>query len=538
MPSYHDILALYDDREPVFHMDILVLFVGLIVGAGLVLAFNFQQRKVRDNFYEQKEAQVQHLLRAAEEKAAVAAREVELKVQAERLRVQEEVENKFKEQDRELDRQKRRMDKREEQLDRKFDHLDQRESEQERRRIQLEEEKRQVELAALKVNEAVQSAQKELEVIARLSEEEARKQLLASLEESARRESGRLFKQLEEEAKDRANQVAQEVICTAIQRHASEFVAEKTVSVVPLPSEEMKGRIIGREGRNIRALEAATGCDLIIDDTPEAVVISGFNPVRRQIARLALEELILDGRIHPARIEAVVRKATKTIDQEIREAGKRAIFDVGLNEINPEIVRLLGTLKFRTSYTQNVLAHSVDVAFFAGIMAEELGLDGNLARRCGLLHDIGKAVDHEIQGSHAVIGGQFAKKYKENPIVVNAIWSHHFEIEPISVYGPLTNAADALSAARPGARRENVETYIKRLEALEQIANQFDGVEKSFAIQAGRELRVIVGYERVQDEGAMMLARDIAQKVESELTYPGQIKVTVIREMRVTEIAH
>ncbi|MBF0585023.1 MAG: ribonuclease Y [Magnetococcales bacterium] len=519
-------------------MDIWVLLFGIAVGVGLVLAFNFQQRRVRENFFAQKELQVEHLLKAAEEKAAVVAREVELKVQAERLRVQEEVENKFREQDRELDRQKRRMDKREEQLDRKFDHLDQRESEQERRRAQMEEEKKQVDLAALKLQETILEAQKRLESIARLSEEEAKRQLMASLEEGARRESARLFKQLEEEVKERASQTAQEVICTAIQRHASEFVAEKTVTVVPLPSEEMKGRIIGREGRNIRALEAATGCDLIIDDTPEAVVISGFNPVRRQVARLALEELISDGRIHPARIEAVVKKAAKTIDQEIREAGKRAIFDVGLAEVSPEIVRLLGTLKFRTSYTQNVLAHSVDVAFFAGIMAEELGLDGNMARRCGLLHDIGKAVDHEIQGSHAVIGGQFAKKYKEHPIVVNAIWSHHFDIEPISVYGPLTNAADALSAARPGARRENVETYIKRLESLEQIANQFEGVEKSFAIQAGRELRVMVGYERVQDEGAMMLARDIAQKVESELTYPGQIRVTVIREMRVTEIAH
>ncbi len=519
-------------------MDIWVLLFGIAVGVGLVLAFNFQQRRVRENFFAQKELQVEHLLKAAEEKAAVVAREVELKVQAERLRVQEEVENKFREQDRELDRQKRRMDKREEQLDRKFDHLDQRESEQERRRAQMEEEKKQMDLAALKLQETILEAQKRLESIARLSEEEAKRQLMASLEEGARRESARLFKQLEEEVKERASQTAQEVICTAIQRHASEFVAEKTVTVVPLPSEEMKGRIIGREGRNIRALEAATGCDLIIDDTPEAVVISGFNPVRRLVARLALEELISDGRIHPARIEAVVKKAAKTIDQEIREAGKRAIFDVGLAEVSPEIVRLLGTLKFRTSYTQNVLAHSVDVAFFAGIMAEELGLDGNMARRCGLLHDIGKAVDHEIQGSHAVIGGQFAKKYKEHPIVVNAIWSHHFDIEPISVYGPLTNAADALSAARPGARRENVETYIKRLESLEQIANQFEGVEKSFAIQAGRELRVMVGYERVQDEGAMMLARDIAQKVESELTYPGQIRVTVIREMRVTEIAH
>ncbi|MBF0098545.1 MAG: ribonuclease Y [Magnetococcales bacterium] len=519
-------------------MEILILLVGVLLGAGGVLAVHLQQRKVRDNLLAQKEEQMQHRLQSAEEKAQSANREIELKVQAERLRIQDEVENKFKEQDRELERQKRRLDKREEQLDRKFDHLDQRESEQEKRRLLLEEERKQLESTHLKLQESQHEAQKRLEEVARLSEEEAKRQLLSSFEESARRESARLFKQLEEDVKERANHTAQEVIATAIQRHASEFVAEKTVSVVPLPSEEMKGRIIGREGRNIRALEAATGCDLIIDDTPEAVVISGFNPVRRQVARLALEELIADGRIHPARIEAVVRKASKTIEQEIREAGKQAIFDVGLNEVAPEIVRLLGTLKYRTSYTQNVLAHSVDVAFFAGIMADELGLDGNLARRCGLLHDIGKALDHEIQGSHAVIGGQFAKKYKEHPIVVNAIWSHHFEIEPTSVYGPLTNAADALSAARPGARRENMESYIKRLESLEQIANQFDGVDKCFAVQAGRELRVMVSYDRVQDEGAMMLAREIAQRVENELTYPGQIKVTVIREMRVTEIAH
>ncbi|MBF0157776.1 MAG: ribonuclease Y, partial [Magnetococcales bacterium] len=294
---------------------------------------------------------------------------------------------------------------------------------------------------------------------------------------------------------------------------------------------------IGREGRNIRALEAATGCDLIIDDTPEAVVISGFDPVRRQVAKRTLEELVGDGRIHPSRIEGVVRKAEKEIANEIREAGERAVFDLGLSGVHPEIVKLLGALKFRTSYTQNVLAHSLEVAYFAGIMAEELGLDGRLARRCGLLHDIGKAVDHEGQGSHAVLGGQLAKKYKEHPLVTNAVWSHHFDIEPVSVYGPLTNAADALSAARPGARRENVQTYIKRLEDLERIAGDFKGVQKAYAVQAGRELRVMVAYDRVNDEGSMLLAREIADRVSEELTFPGQIKVTVIREMRTTEIA-
>lgn len=524
-------------------MDIFMyLVIGVLVGAGVVLAFVFQQRKVRERLLEQKyaqqEEQAQRQLKATEEKFSVAAKEMELKVQAERLRVQKENENNFKEQERDLDRQKRRLDKREEQLDRKFDQLDQRESEQDRRRTQLEEEKKAVVSTRLQVEERLQSVQKHLEEVARMTGEEAKRHLMSVFERDARMESSRLFKQLEDDVKEKSTQMAQDVIATAIQRHAGEFVAEKTVSVVALSSEEMKGRIIGREGRNIRAIEAATGCDLIIDDTPEAVVISGFNPVRRQIARVALEELISDGRIHPARIESVVRKATKSIDNEIREAGKRAIFDVGLSDVPQEIVKLLGMLKFRTSYAQNVLAHSVDVAFFAGIMAEELGLDGRVARRCGLLHDIGKAVDHEVQGSHAVIGGQFAKKNKEHPVVVNAIWSHHFDIDPISVYGPLTNAADALSAARPGARRENVQTYIKRLESLEQIASQLDGVEKAFAIQAGRELRVIVSYDRVNDEGAMMLAREIADKVEKELTYPGQIKVTVIREMRVTEVAH
>ena len=523
-------------------MDMFSIVIGIVLGAGFVFAFTFQQRKVREKLFEQKlekqEVQAQHLLEVAEEKYSVTTKEIDLKIQAERLRIQEETEKKFREQERDLDRQKRRLDKREEQLDRKFDHLDQREREQDSRRVQLEEAKKSVEATRLQVQKALQDAQKRLEELACMTHEEAKKYLMSLLEGDARRESSRLFKQLETELKEQSSQAAHNIIATAIQRHSGEFVAEKTVSVVSLSSEEMKGRIIGREGRNIRAIEAATGCDLIIDDTPEAVVISGFNPVRRQIARLALEELIADGRIHPARIESVVKKATKNIDQEIREAGKRAIFDVGLNDVPQEIVKLLGTLKFRTSYTQNVLAHSVDVAFFAGIMAEELGLDGNLARRCGLLHDIGKAVDHEVQGSHAVIGGQFAKKYKENPLVINAIWSHHFDIEPTSVYGPLTNAADALSAARPGARRENVQTYIKRLESLEQIANQFNGVEKSFAIQAGRELRVLVSYDRVNDEGSMMLAREIANKVENELTYPGQIKVTVIREMRVTEVAH
>ncbi|MBF0107934.1 MAG: ribonuclease Y [Magnetococcales bacterium] len=519
-------------------MTISALLTGLIVGAAISFAVVFFRQRAEQQSLRQREERAQQLIEAAEEKTARIAGEIELRQKAAQLQMEEETKSKFQAVEEELARQKGRMDKREEQLDRKFDQLDQRERENERQRKQLEEMNQAIATRKKEYEDLVIQAQQRLEQVARMSEDAARAELMSRFEEDARNISGRLFKQLETEAKENADRRAREIIATSIQRLAGEFVSEQTVSVVALPSEEMKGRIIGREGRNIRALETATGCDLIIDDTPEAVVISGFNPVRRQVARLALEELIGDGRIHPARIESVVKKATQSIQNEIKEAGEKAVFEVGLTDVHPEMIKLLGTLKFRTSYTQNVLSHSVEVAFLCGAMAEELGLNGSLARRCGLLHDIGKAVDHEIQGSHAVIGGQLAKKYREKPIVVNAVWSHHFDIEPNSVYGPLTNAADALSAARPGARRENVETYLKRLEQLEEIATSFNGVEKAFAIQAGREVRVIVHYDKVNDEGSMMLARDIANRVENEMTYPGQIKVTVIREMRTTHIAN
>ena len=353
----------------------------------------------------------------------------------------------------------------------------------------------------------------------------------------ARHDAAKGIKQIEEEAHEVADKKAKKIMALAIQRYAGDFVAEKTVSVVPLPSDEMKGRIIGREGRNIRAIEAATGIDLIIDDTPEAVVISGFNPVRREVARISLERLIADGRIHPARIEELVEKAQEEVDEEIRQAGEQATFDVGVHGIHPEIIKLLGMLKYRTSYGQNVLVHSIEVAFLCGMMAAELGINVKQAKRAGLLHDIGKAVSHEMEGSHAVNGGDLARKYGESPKIVHAIAAHHEDEKPETVLAILTQAADALSGARPGARRETMETYVKRLRDLEQIGTSFDGVTGCFAIQAGREIRVMVSSDQVSDDYSHVLAKDIASKIELEMTYPGQIRVNVIRETRAVEYA-
>ncbi len=366
---------------------------------------------------------------------------------------------------------------------------------------------------------------------------EAKKELMDAMENEAKHDVAKRIKAIEEEAREIADKKAKEIISLAIQRYAGEYVAEKTVSVVPLPSDEMKGRIIGREGRNIRALEAATGIDLIIDDTPEAVILSGFNPVRREVARLSLEKLIADGRIHPGRIEEVVAKSTEEVEISIKEAGEQAAFDLGVHGIHPEILKLIGRLKYRTSYTQNVYQHSLEVAFLCGIMAAELGINVKQAKRAGLLHDLGKAVDHEVEGSHAVIGAELARKYGESPKIVHAIMAHHEDEKPSTVLAVLVQAADALSGARPGARREMMETYVKRLEDLERIATSFSGVNSSFAIQAGREIRVMVSSEQVTDEQSVIMARDIAKKIEAEMTYPGQIKVNVIRETRAVEYA-
>ena len=377
----------------------------------------------------------------------------------------------------------------------------------------------------------------ELERLSGLSTEDAKKELLQSVEEEVKHETAMLIKDLEQQAKEEADKKAREIISLAIQRCAADHVAETTVSVVALPNDEMKGRIIGREGRNIRTLETLTGIDLIIDDTPEAVIISGFDPVRREVARVALEKLINDGRIHPSRIEEMVEKAQKEVEQKIKEAGEQATFAVGVHGLHPELIKLLGRLKYRTSYGQNVLNHSVEVAHLAGLMASELGVDVVLAKRAGLLHDIGKAIDHEMEGSHVEIGMEIAKKYRESELVLNAIMAHHGDVEPKSVEAVLVAAADAVSAARPGARRETLESYLKRLTRLEEISESFEGVEKCFAVQAGREIRIMVKPDQIDDATSILLARDIAKKIEAEMEYPGQIKVNIIRESRAVDYA-
>lgn len=376
-----------------------------------------------------------------------------------------------------------------------------------------------------------------MERVSGLSTEDAKKELLQSVEEEVKHETAMLIKDLEQQAKEEADKKAREIISLAIQRCAADHVAETTVSVVALPNDEMKGRIIGREGRNIRTLETLTGIDLIIDDTPEAVIISGFDPVRREVARVALEKLINDGRIHPSRIEEMVEKAQKEVEQKIKEAGEQATFAVGVHGLHPELIKLLGRLKYRTSYGQNVLNHSVEVAHLAGLMASELGVDVVLAKRAGLLHDIGKAIDHEMEGSHVEIGMEIAKKYRESELVLNAIMAHHGDVEPKSVEAVLVAAADAVSAARPGARRETLESYLKRLTRLEEISESFEGVEKCFAVQAGREIRIMVKPDQIDDATSILLARDIAKKIEAEMEYPGQIKVVIIRETRAVDYA-
>lgn len=434
------------------------------------------------------------------------------------------------------------LDKR---LNQKAEKLDRRQDQIERLEKDLGQREKQLELDTEKIAESqavfdglITEQKMQLEKISGMTSDEAKGILLNAMEDEARHDGAKLIKRVTTEAKESADKEAKKIIATAIQRYAGDFVAERTVSVVPLPNDEMKGRIIGREGRNIRALEAATGIDLIIDDTPEAVILSGFNPVRREVARLSLTKLINDGRIHPARIEEVVKTVEKEVEQIIKEAGDQAAFDLGVHGISNELIAVLGRLKFRTSYAQNVLQHSVEVGFLCGVMAAELGLNVKLAKRMGLLHDIGKAVDHEVEGPHAVIGANLAKKYGENPKIVQGIAAHHEDVPPESVYDLLVQAADSLSGARPGARKELLENYVKRLDDLEKIANSYKGVANSYAIQAGRELRVIVEGDVVRDEDAVVMSRDIAKQIEETLTFPGQIRVTVIRETRAVGFAN
>ena len=473
----------------------------------------------------------------AEAEARKLLKEAQVQAKEEALKIKMEAEEEASERKGELRSQEKRLLQREEQVEKKKELVDHKEIELLEKEKRLKSSEAKLKQRQEEIERLVNEQRNLLEKISGMSSNEAREHLLKSFEAEVRQDAGKMLRKIEAETKEIADKKAREIIALAVARYAGEYVADRTVSVVALPNEEMKGRIIGREGRNIRAIEAATGIDIIIDDTPEAVLLSGFNPVRREVARVALERLVLDGRIHPARIEEVVKKVEKEIDATIREAGEQATFDVGVYGIHPELVRLLGKLKFRTSYAQNVLQHSIEVAFLCGIMAAELGINVKKAKRAGLLHDIGKAVDHEVEGSHAIIGADLAKKYGESRDVIHAIAAHHEDVKPETILAVLVQAADALSGARPGARREMLESYVKRLEDLERIATSFGGVEKSFAIQAGREIRIVVNSEKLTDAEASMLCRDITKKIENELTYPGQIKVTVIRETRAVDYA-
>ncbi|MHB8916648.1 MAG: ribonuclease Y [Desulfocucumaceae bacterium] len=476
------------------------------------------------------ELQAKKILEDAEKSSEAKKREALLEAKEEVLKLRNEVERENKDRRSELQRMERRLMQKEESLDRKTEAIEKKED-------VLNKKENEAEKIKQELSQTYNRQVAELERISGMTSEQARHTLLADVEKEMQHEAAKLIKDIEDKAKEEGEKRAREIISLAIQRCAADHVAETTVAVIPLPSDEMKGRIIGREGRNIRAFETLTGIDLIIDDTPEAVILSGFDPIRREVARISLEKLIVDGRIHPARIEEMVEKAKKEVDAQIREAGEQATFETGVHGLHPELIHLLGRLKFRTSYGQNVLKHSTEVAHLAGLMAAELGADVQLAKRSGLLHDIGKAVDHEVEGPHVTIGVDLAKKYRENTDIIHAIAAHHGDEEPKTIVAVLVQAADAISAARPGARRETLENYIRRLQKLEEIAGTFEGVEKSYAIQAGREIRIMVKPERVDDLASIRLVREIAKKIENELDYPGQIKVTVIRETRVVDYA-
>ena len=518
-------------------LNMVIGIAGLLVGVLLALAIAWLRRKQQRGQMELAQGTAARIIEEAKKEASAIKKEAEIQARDSVLQARTDFEKEVRETRRELQALEKRLINKEENLDKRVEAAEKRESELGRRESSVKAREKSLEEKATECDRLSDEAKRQIEHVAGMTREEAKKSLIDQMVEEAKHESAKRVRVIEEEAKEEAARRGQKIVALAIERLAGDFVAERTVTVVPLPSDDLKGRIIGREGRNIRALEAATGIDLIVDDTPESVIISGHNPIRREIARLSLEKLISDGRIHPGRIEEVVRKAEQEVDEAIREAGQKAIFDVGVHGVHPELVKLLGRLKYRYSYAQNVLLHSIEAAFICGNMAAELGLNEKQARRAALLHDIGKAVDHEVEGSHAIIGAELARKYGESPKIVNAIAAHHEDVKAETILAPLVDAADALSGARPGARREMLETYVRRLEELERITNSFKGVEKSYAVQAGREIRIIVQHDLVSDQEAALLAREIARKIEAEMTYPGQIKVTVIREVRSVEYA-
>ena len=519
------------------NLNLLLGGSGIGLGVLLTLCIFWIRRKQRQVQLELATSTATRIIDEAKKEASAIKREGEIQAKDGILQSRVESEKEVREARNELQALEKKQSNREEELKKRANTVEKLASDIGKRESSIPVREKTVGESEAEAKRLINEARNQLERLAGMSRDEAKKSLSDQMVEEAKHESAKRIRLVEEEAKEEADQRSKKIVTLAIERLAGDFVAERTVSVVPLPSDDMKGRIIGREGRNIRALEAATGIDLIIDDTPESVVISGHNPIRREIARMSLEKLISDGRIHPGRIEEVVRKSEQELDETIREAGQKAIFDVGIHGIHPELVKLVGRLKFRYSYAQNVLLHSIEAAFICGVMAAELGLNEKQAKRAALLHDIGKAVDHEVEGSHAIIGAELARRFGESPKIVNAIAAHHEEVKAETILAPLVDAADAISGARPGARREMIETYVRRLEELERISNSFPGVEKSYAVQAGREIRIIVQSDAVSDEQAAQMSREVAKKIESEMTYPGQIKVTVIREVRNVDYA-
>ena len=515
-------------------LTIVIVVAAIIVG---VLLGYLLRKKVSSKMLESSENLSARIVEEAKKEAETIKKESILQAKDNLLKAKNEFEKETKGRKQELDGVERQLRLKEENLDKRLDMLVQKETNIEKKEQSIISKENLINEKHNKLNEVIEEQKERLEKIAGISSEQAKNHLIQSMTADAKRDAAGAIRKIEEDAKRDADKKAKEIIAYAVQRYAGDFITENTVSVVNLPSDEMKGRIIGREGRNIRAIEAATGTDLIIDDTPEAVVLSSFDPIRREVARRSLENLISDGRIHPGRIEDVVKKAKTEVEEIVRETGERVSFDAGVHDVHPELLNLLGRLKFRTSFSQNVLVHSIEVAHLTGMMAAELGMNVKEAKRAGLLHDIGKAIDHEVEGTHAAIGADYARRYGESESIVNAIATHHDDGRTNTLLGVLVQAADSLSAARPGARREMLETYVRRLNELESIANSFGGVDKCYAIQAGREIRILVENEKISDNDAVMLCKDIVTKIEEDLTYPGQIKVTVIREMRVSDFA-